>query len=157
MPKFALLETGKGTIKLELFDQDCPRIVGNFEKLVGQGYYNGLKFHRVIANFMIQGGCPMGTGIGGPGYEIDCEIVPARKHAKGALSMAHTGQCRHDKQTGAKISGKCTNGSQFFITHLPTPHLDGVHSVFGQVVEGQDIVDKIIAGDKIAKVEVVSQ
>lgn len=156
MPKQAVIETTKGTIRLDLFDQDCPSIVGNFEKLVAKGYYDGLKFHRVIANFMIQGGCPLGSGVGGPGYEVDCEIVPARKHGTGALSMAHKGQCRHDKKTGAMISGKCTNGSQFFITHCPTPHLDGVHSVFGQVVEGQDVVDKIAVGDKMTKVEVVT-
>lgn len=155
--KEAIIETTKGKIRLELFDQDCPKLVKNFEDLAAKGYYNGLKFHRVIPDFMIQGGCPLGSGIGGPGYEIECEIAPARKHTKGALSMAHKGQCRHDSKTGAKKSGTCTNGSQFFITHLPTPHLDGVHSVFGQVVEGQNVVDQIVAGDKMVKVEVVTR
>ena len=154
MAKQATMETNKGTIKLELFDEDCPKIVGNFEKLVKDGYYDGLKFHRVISDFMVQGGCPQGTGTGGPGYTVDCEIVPSRKHGKGAFSMAHTGQCRHDPETGEKTGGECTNGSQFFITHLPTPHLDGVHTVFGQVVEGQDIVDQICKGDEMTKVEV---
>ncbi|MBI2900054.1 MAG: peptidylprolyl isomerase [Planctomycetes bacterium] len=157
MAKEALIETTKGKIRIELFDRDCPSLVANFEKLAGQGFYNGLKFHRVIPDFMVQAGCPLGTGIGGPGYEIECEIAPARKHTKGALSMAHKGQCRHDRATGKKVSGKCTNGSQFFITHLPTPHLDGVHSVFGQVLEGQDVVDKIVQGDKMVKVEVVTK
>ena len=154
MAKHAIMETSKGTIKLELFDGDCPGIVGNFEKLVKDGYYDGLKFHRVISDFMVQGGCPQGTGTGGPGYSVDCEIVPSRKHGQGAFSMAHTGQCSHDPETGKKLGGECTNGSQFFITHCETPHLDGVHTVFGQVVEGQDIVDKICQGDEMSKVEV---
>ena len=154
MSKHAIMETNKGTIKLELFDEDCPKIVGNFEKLVKDGYYDGLKFHRVISDFMVQGGCPQGTGTGGPGYNVDCEIVPSRKHGQGSFSMAHTGQCSHDPETGKKLGGECTNGSQFFITHLPTPHLDGVHTVFGQVVEGQDVVDQICQGDEMTKVEV---
>jgi peptidyl-prolyl cis-trans isomerase B (cyclophilin B) len=154
MPKQAIIETNKGTITIELFEQEAPKTVANFEKLAGQGFYNGVKFHRVIANFMIQGGCPQGTGTGGPGYEIDCEIHPARKHATGALSMAHKGQCRHDAKTGKRLSGRCTGGSQFFITHLPTPHLDGVHTVFGQVTSGQDVVNKIAQGDTMKSVVV---
>jgi len=154
MPKRATLETTRGTITIELFETEAPKTVANFEKLANSGFYNGVVFHRVIPDFMIQGGDPTGTGRGGPGYDIECEIHPARKHGKGALSMAHAGQCRHDPRTGKKISGRCTGGSQFFITHLPTPHLDGVHTVFGQVVSGQDVVDKIAQGDKMTKVEV---
>ncbi len=154
MAKTLTIETTKGTITLELFDKEAPKIVENFETLAAKGFYNGIKFHRVIPNFMVQAGCPQGTGTGGPGYTIDCEIHPSRRHGKGALSMAHTGQCQHDKKSGTKLGGKCTNGSQFFITHCPTPHLDGVHSVFGQVTSGQDVVDKIQGGDKMVKVTV---
>lgn len=154
MPKTATFETSKGTIVIELYDQEAPKTVANFEKLANSGFYNGVTFHRVIANFMVQGGDPTGRGTGGPGYEIECEIHPARKHGTGALSMAHKGQCRHDPKTGAKISGSCTGGSQFFITHGPTPHLDGVHTVFGQVTSGQDVVNKIAQGDKMTKVSV---
>ena len=154
MPKQAIFETDKGTITIELYDGEAPKTVENFEKLATKGYYNGLKFHRVIPNFMVQGGCPTGTGTGGPGYNIECEIHPERKHGTGALSMAHSGQCTHDTKTGSKLSGNCTGGSQFFITHGPTPHLDGVHTVFGSVVSGQDVVNKIEGGDKMIKVEV---
>ncbi len=154
MPKTATFETSKGTITIELFDKEAPKTVANFEKLAASGYYNGVVFHRVIPNFMVQGGDPTGSGRGGPGYEIECEIHPARKHGTGALSMAHKGACKHDPQTGKKISGQCTGGSQFFITHGPTPHLDGVHTVFGQVSAGQDVVDKIAQGDKITKLTV---
>jgi peptidyl-prolyl cis-trans isomerase B (cyclophilin B) len=154
MAKQAVMETGKGTITIELFDVEAPKTVANFEKLANSGYYNGVSFHRVIANFMVQGGDPTGSGRGGPGYEIECEIHPSRKHGKGALSMAHKGACQHDPKTGAKLGGQCTGGSQFFITHGPTPHLDGVHTVFGRVVSGQDVVDKIAQGDKMTRVEV---
>ena len=156
MPKQAIFETDKGTITIELYDGEAPKTVENFEKLAAKGYYNGIKFHRVIPNFMVQGGDPTGTGSGGPGYEIECEIHPDRKHGTGTLSMAHKGQCSHDPKTGSKLSGTCTGGSQFFITHGPTPHLDGVHTVFGSVVSGQDVVDKIEGGDKMIKVEVKS-
>jgi peptidyl-prolyl cis-trans isomerase B (cyclophilin B) len=154
MPKQATFETTKGTITIELFDKEAPKTVANFEKLANSGFYNGVTFHRVIADFMIQGGDPTGRGTGGPGYEIECEINPARKHGTGALSMAHKGACRHDPKTGAKLSGTCTGGSQFFITHRATPHLDGVHTVFGAVTPGQDVVDKIAQGDKMMKVSV---
>jgi peptidyl-prolyl cis-trans isomerase B (cyclophilin B) len=154
MAKTATLETTKGTIVIELFEKEAPNTVANFEKLAAKGFYDGVKFHRVISNFMVQGGDPTGTGTGGPGYEIECEIHPSRKHTKGALSMAHKGQCRHDAATGQKLSGRCTGGSQFFITHTATPHLDGVHTVFGQVTSGQDVVDKIAGGDKMTKVTV---
>lgn len=152
MTKHATMETSKGTIKLELFDGDCPKVVANFVKLAEEKYYDGLKFHRVINDFMVQGGCPKGTGTGGPGWSVDCEIVPSRKHGQGSLSMAHSGQCSHDPETGEKQGGECTNGSQFFITHVPTPHLDGVHTVFGQVTEGQDVVDQITQGDEMTTV-----
>ena len=154
MAKTATMETSKGTIVIELFDAEAPKTVANFEKLANSGYYNGVAFHRVIANFMVQGGDPTGSGRGGPGYEIECEINP-KKHGTGALSMAHKGQCKHDPKTGAKIQGTCTGGSQFFLTHGPTPHLDGVHTVFGQVTSGQDVVNKIAQGDKMTKVTVV--
>jgi peptidyl-prolyl cis-trans isomerase B (cyclophilin B) len=154
MPKQAIVETNKGTMMIELYEQEAPKTVANFEKLALSGYYDGVAFHRVIKSFMVQGGDPTGSGSGGPGYEIECEIHPARKHDKGALSMAHKGMCKHDPQTGKKISGRCTGGGQFFITHLPTPHLDGVHTVFGQVISGQEVVDKIAQGDKIVKLEI---
>jgi peptidyl-prolyl cis-trans isomerase B (cyclophilin B) len=151
--KKAVIETKKGTIEVELFADEVPGTVANFEKLANSSFYDGTKFHRVIPNFMVQGGDPTGSGRGGPGYEIECEINP-KKHGTGALSMAHKGQCKHDPKTGAKIQGACTGGSQFFITHGPTPHLDGVHTVFGQVTTGQDVVNKIQQGDKMTKVTV---
>ena len=138
--KKAIIETDKGNIVIELFDTDAPNTVANFVKLINEGFYDGLKFHRVISNFMIQGGCPTGNGTGGPGYKIKCEINP-KKHLTGTLSMAH--------------AGKNTGGSQFFITHSPQPHLDGVHTVFGQVIEGMDVVNKIKQGDVMKKVTVV--
>jgi peptidyl-prolyl cis-trans isomerase B (cyclophilin B) len=103
---------------------------------------------------MIQGGCPEGTGRGGPGYQSDCEIKPGVKHEKGSLAMAHAGTCKHNKQTGEKLSGQCSNGSQFYITHRPTEWLDGVHTVFGRVTKGQDVVDAIKQGDALVKVVV---
>ena len=137
MPK-AIMETSKGIINLELFDADAPNTVKNFSDLVGKGYYDGLTFHRVIADFMIQGGCPDGTGMGGPGYQIDCEINP-QKHTPGTLSMAH--------------AGPNTGGSQFFITHVATPHLDGVHTVFGRT-DDLDVVNAIAMGDTITSVTI---
>ncbi|WP_370572593.1 peptidylprolyl isomerase [Methanomethylovorans sp.] len=139
--KKATIETEKGNIVLELFEKDAPKTVENFEKLIKQGFYDGLTFHRVIPNFVIQGGCPKGNGTGGPGYTIKCETKGnPRKHGKGALSMAH--------------AGKDTGGSQFFITHSPQPHLDGVHTVFGQVIEGMDVVNKIKPKDVMKKVTI---
>ena len=140
--KKAIIETEKGNIVLELFENDAPNTVANFVKLINKGYYNGLKFHRVIPNFMIQGGCPVGNGTGGPEYTIKCEINP-KKHLTGTLSMAH--------------AGKDTGGSQFFITHSPQPHLDGVHTVFGQVIEGMDVVNAIRQGDVMKQVKVVEE
>jgi len=142
--KVATIETNKGTIRLELHDDKAPRTVANFEKLAGDGFYDGLKFHRVIDGFMIQTGCPEGTGTGGPGYNFEDEFHPDLKHAgPGILSMAN--------------AGPNTNGSQFFITHVATPHLDGKHSVFGRVIEGQDIVDSIAQGDTMNKVSVADE
>ncbi|MBN2109785.1 MAG: peptidylprolyl isomerase [Methanosarcinaceae archaeon] len=142
--KKAIIETDKGNIVLELFEKDAPKTVANFEKLIRQGFYNGLTFHRVIPNFVIQGGCPKGDGTGGPGYTIKCETKGnPRKHGKGALSMAH--------------AGKDTGGSQFFITHSPQPHLDGVHTVFGQVIEGMDVVNRIRAKDVMRKVSIAEE
>lgn len=139
--KVATIETSKGTIRLELFDDKVPKTVGNFEKLVNKGFYNGLKFHRVIKDFMIQTGCPRGTGTGGPGYTFADEFHPELKHSgPGILSMAN--------------AGPNTNGSQFFITHVATPWLDGKHSVFGRVIEGQDVVDKIAQGDTMQEVKI---
>lgn len=139
--KVATIETDRGTIRLQLYDDQVPRTCENFEKLASDKFYDGLIFHRVIDNFMIQTGCPQGTGTGGPGYQFEDEFVNELKHDKpGVLSMAN--------------AGPNTNGSQFFITHVPTPWLDGKHSVFGHVLEGQDIVDAIQAGDKMIKVTI---
>ncbi len=134
----AIMETNKGTINLELFDQDAPGTVENFVKLSKDGFYDDLSFHRVIPNFMVQGGCPNGTGTGGPGYKIKCEINP-NKHEAGTLSMAH--------------AGKDTGGSQFFICHEAQPHLDGIHTVFGKT-EDMDVVNAIKKGDKIVSVTI---
>ena len=146
--------TNKGNIVLELYDQETPGTVKNFVDLANKGFYNGLIWHRVITDFMIQGGCPLGTGTGDPGYRIDCEIRPNLKHEPKVISMAHAGTCTHDKGTGKKLSGRCSNGSQFFITHKATPWLDGVHTVFGRVIEGQVIVDRIQKGDKLIEVRI---
>jgi len=154
MAKTATFETSKGTITVELYEKEAPNTVANFEKLANSGYYNGVTFHRVIADFMIQGGDPTGTGRGGADSKIECEINASRNHQTGSLSMAHKGMCQHDKKTGKKLGGTCTNGSQFFITHRATSHLDGVHTVFGQVTSGQDVVNKIAQGDKMTKVSV---
>ena len=140
--KKAIIETDKGDIVLELFEKDAPKTVANFIKLIKKGYYNGLTFHRVISDFVIQGGCPVGNGTGGPGYTIKCEINP-KKHLTGTLSMAH--------------AGKDTGGSQFFITHSPQPHLDGIHTVFGQVIEGMDVVNAIRQGDVMKQIRVVEE
>ena len=138
--KVATFTTSKGEIRFQLHDDKTPKTVANFEKLAGEGFYDGLVFHRVIDEFMIQGGCPNGSGTGGPGYTFEDEFDHELKHdAPGVLSMAN--------------SGPNTNGSQFFITHIPTPWLDGKHSVFGRVLdEGQQVVDAIVQGDKIEKV-----
>lgn len=132
------METEKGTINLELFDKDALNTVKNFVYLAVKGFYDGLTFHRVIPNFMVQGGCPQGTGTGGPGYKINCEIN-SNKHLAGTLSMAH--------------AGKDTGGSQFFICHSPQAHLDGVHTTFGKT-EDMDVVNAIRQGDKIVSVKI---
>ena len=140
----ANIETNKGTIKLKLFYKEAPITVANFVNLSKRGYYNNLNFHRVIDDFMIQGGCPQGTGVGGPGYQFADEFHPDCKHDKpGILSMAN--------------AGPGTNGSQFFITHLATPWLDNNHTVFGEVVDedSQDIVNQISKGDSIDKVSII--
>jgi peptidyl-prolyl cis-trans isomerase B (cyclophilin B) len=134
----AVIRTNKGDIRLRLFAEQAPVTVANFVNLASRGYYDGLTFHRVIPDFMIQGGCPQGTGTGGPGYRFEDECTPALKHdAPGKLSMAN--------------AGPGTNGSQFFITHVETPWLDGRHTVFGEVLgsEDQDVVDAIVVGDTI--------
>lgn len=124
------METSKGTIKIRLHDELTPKTVENFKKLIEKGFYDGLVFHRVIPNFMIQGGCPEGSGRGGPGYRFADEFHPTLKHDRaGILSMAN--------------AGPNTNGSQFFITTVPTPHLDNRHTVFGEVIEGMDVVHAI--------------
>jgi cyclophilin family peptidyl-prolyl cis-trans isomerase len=129
MPSQATMQTSEGAIGLELFDEDAPKTVANFKKLAGEGFYDGLIFHRVIKDFMIQGGCPQGTGTGGPGYEFEDEINQ-HKVARGALAMAN--------------AGPNTNGSQFFLVTTPeAPWLDGKHTVFGRVTDGMDVVDKI--------------
>ena len=135
----AIIETDKGTINIQFFDADAPNTVKNFVDLAEKGFYDGLIFHRVIPNFMIQGGCPQGSGTGGPGYKIKCEIN-SNLHKAGTLSMAH--------------AGKNTGGSQFFICHSPQSHLDGVHTVFGQS-EDMAVINSIKGNDKMLSVKIV--
>ena len=138
------IHTNKGVLTFQLYDDATPIAAGNFKKLVSEGYYDGLKFHRVIPNFMIQGGCPDGTGAGGPGYSINCETSADKQfHDKGVMSMAHR--------------GKNTGGSQFFICHnrQGTQHLDGVHTCFGKIIDGLDIIEEIKGGDIMEKVEIL--
>tara|TARA_B110000046_G_scaffold186024_1_gene231538 strand:+ start:44387 stop:44821 length:435 start_codon:yes stop_codon:yes gene_type:complete len=140
----AKINTEKGEMLVEFYEKDAPKTVENFVKLSKDGYYDGLTFHRVIPDFVIQGGCPDGTGAGGPGYSIDCELDGENQfHDKGVLSMAH--------------AGKNTGGSQFFVCHSRnnTAHLDRVHTCFGKVIEGLDVIDEIKAGDKINKIEII--
>jgi len=143
MSLVASIDTSKGTIKIDLFADETPMTVANFVNLAQRGFYNGLNFHRVIPNFMIQGGCPLGSGTGGPGYRFGDEFVPSLRHdAPGKLSMAN--------------AGPGTNGSQFFITHVPTPHLDNAHTVFGAVqgADDQAVVDSIDMGDSINSITI---
>ena len=135
----ATIETEKGNLVLELFASDVPMTVNNFVSLAREGFYDGLTFHRVISDFMVQGGCPIGDGTGGPGYQFDDEITE-HTHVAGALSMAN--------------SGPNTNGSQFFITYTPQHHLDGAHSVFDQLVEGADVLDRIEQGDVMIRITI---
>ena len=135
--------TRKGTMKVELYDNDAPKTVANFVILSKEGFYDGLTFHRVLPDFVIQGGCPDGTGAGGPGYSIDCELDGDNQHHdKGVLSMAH--------------AGRNTGGSQFFVCHSRnnTSHLDRNHTCFGKVVDGLEIIDNIEQGDKIEKITI---
>lgn len=143
MSLVAVMETNKGTIRLDLYPEETPVTVANFVNLAQRGFYDGLLFHRVIDDFMVQGGCPQGTGTGGPGYRFADEFVPSLRHdAPGKFSMAN--------------AGPGTNGSQFFITHVPTPWLDDAHSIFGAVQsdDDQDIVNAIAQGDSIVSVTI---
>mgnify|MGYP002642164642 FL=1 len=143
MSLVAVMETNKGTIRLDLYPEETPMTVANFVNLVERGFYNGIGFHRVIPDFMIQGGCPQGTGTGGPGYRFADEFVPSLRHdAPGKFSMAN--------------AGPGTNGSQFFITHVATPWLDDAHTIFGAVQSDadQDIVNEIAQGDVIESVTI---
>lgn len=140
----AEIHTEKGVMKVNFFEEDAPNTVANFVKLSKSGFYNGLTFHRVIPDFVIQGGCPEGTGRGGPGYTIKCELDGNNQyHDRGVLSMAH--------------AGRNTGGSQFFICHsrLNTAHLDRNHTCFGKVYEGLDVIDKIRGGDKITEIKII--
>jgi peptidyl-prolyl cis-trans isomerase B (cyclophilin B) len=144
--KKAIIETEKGIMTAELFDDDAPGTVENFIKLSNSGFYNGLNFHRVIPNFVIQGGCPNGNGSGGPGYTIRCELTGKKQyHDRGVLSMAH--------------AGRNTGGSQFFICHsrTNTSHLDRNHTVFGKVIENVDVIDQIKQGDKILSIKIIEE
>lgn len=142
--KVATITTNKGTIRFQLHEDKVPKTVQNFEKLAGDGFYNGLKFHRVIDDFMIQTGCPQGTGTGGPGYNFEDEFHEDLRHnGPGVVSMAN--------------AGPNTNGSQFFITHVETSWLDDKHSVFGNVIEGQDVVDSIAQNDTMEQVTVTEE
>lgn len=139
----AKLITDKGTMRVQFYEEDAPNTVANFVKLAKEGFYDGLTFHRVIPDFVIQGGCPKGDGTGGPGYSIDCELTGGNQyHDRGVLSMAH--------------AGRNTGGSQFFICHSRnnTAHLDGNHTCFGKVVEGLDVIDAIEQGDTF-RVEII--
>lgn len=138
---FAVIDTDRGQIELELFPLEAPNTVNNFVFLAKEGFYDGLVFHRVINNFMVQGGDPTGSGMGGPGYKFGDETFGnPHKHERGVISMAN--------------AGANTNGSQFFITHQPQPHLNGKHTVFGKVVKGLETVDAIKQGDKMNKVTI---
>lgn len=144
--KKAEIHTKKGTMSVNFFEEDAPGTVDNFIKLAKKGFYDGLTFHRVIPDFVIQGGCPDGNGAGGPGYNIKCELNGENQyHDKGVLSMAH--------------AGRDTGGSQFFICHnrMNTQHLDRNHTVFGKVVEGIEIVDDIRQGDEIDKIVIIEE
>jgi peptidyl-prolyl cis-trans isomerase B (cyclophilin B) len=144
METIVKIDTEKGTMYAELYETATPITVNNFKKLISEGFYNGLTFHRVIPNFVIQGGCPNGRGDGGPGYTIPCEVsAPRQFHDRGVLSMAH--------------AGRNTGGSQFFICHnrQGTAHLDRNHTCFGKVIEGFEVIDSIAAGDKIISIEIV--
>ena len=146
MKKYAIISTEKGTMKAELYADETPGTVANFVELAGHNFYDGLTFHRVIPDFVIQGGCPRGDGTGGPGYTIKCETsAPRQRHDRGVLSMAHPG--RH------------TAPSHNFISHNrdTTHHLDGRHTCFGQVVEGLDVIDDIRPGDKILSIRIVEE
>lgn len=138
------IKTVHGVMRIEMFAKEAPNTVSNFLSLIEKRFYDGLTFHRVIEDFMIQGGCPRGDGTGGPGYTIKCETgrTNPHKHQRGSLSMAHR--------------GLDTGGSQFFVCHAPQPHLDGKHTVFGRVIEGLDVLDKIRKGDHMEEVRVVS-
>ena len=140
----AIIKTNKGEMKVSFYDVDAPKTVANFVKLAKDGYYDGLKWHRVLPDFVIQGGCPDGTGAGGPGYTIDCEVTAENQyHDRGVLSMAH--------------AGRNTGGSQFFVCHSRknTAHLDRNHTCFGKVYEGLDVLDSIAQGDEIEKIVIV--
>lgn len=142
----AEMHTAKGVMKIEFYEKDAPNTVKNFVKLSKKGFYDGLNFHRVLPDFVIQGGCPTGTGAGGPGYKIDCELTGENQyHDRGVLSMAH--------------AGRNTGGSQFFICHsrTNTKHLDRNHTCFGKVVDGLDVIDDIRQGDKIEKVVIIEE
>ena len=142
--KNAIIHTEKGDMKVEFYHDDAPKTVENFISLIEKGFYNGLTFHRVLPDFLIQGGCPDGTGAGGPGYSIDCELAGGNQfHDKGVLSMAH--------------AGRNTGGSQFFICHSRnnTSHLDRNHTCFGKVIEGLEVIDAVAGGDKIDSIEIV--
>ncbi len=146
MKNYAIIETEKGTMKAELYTEETPIAVNNFIDLAEHNFYDGLTFHRVIPNFMIQGGCPIGNGTGGPGYKIKCEVTaPRQYHDRGVISMAH--------------AGRNTGGSQFFICHgrENTQHLDGHHTCFGKVFEGVDVIDDIRGGDKIISIKIVKE
>ena len=136
----AIFDTARGPIRVELLPDQAPLTVANFVNLARRGFYDGLGFHRVIADFMVQGGCPEGSGRGGPGYRFEDETGNGVRHERGVLSMAN--------------AGPNTNGSQFFITHIKTDWLDGKHTVFGKVVEGLDVVDAIAQGDAINSVKI---
>ena len=144
MMKKAIIDTIKGKMEIEFYENDAPKTVQNFVDLSKSGFYNGLTFHRVIPDFVIQGGCPQGTGVGGPGYAIDCELDGDNQyHDRGVLSMAH--------------AGRNTGGSQFFICHSRenTAHLDRNHTCFGKVVEGVEVIDMIEGGDKINSISII--
>jgi cyclophilin family peptidyl-prolyl cis-trans isomerase len=146
---YAIIDSDRGSVVVELYDKVAPLTVANFEKLVGKGFYNGLTFHRVVPDFVVQGGDPDGTGMGGPGYTVPAEIDPKEHHLRGSLATARTGDQVNPKRE--------SSGSQFYICLAPQPALDAQYTIFGGVIKGMDVVDKIQKGDHMKKITLAKE